>query len=504
MRRIKLKGAEMYHKIKAMRGERSVRQTADVLGISTGCVQKYSKMSLEEGAGYIKHLKRKSQFDEVRSFIEKQIKIYPKITATKLLRKIKIKHPEITVGVRAFRNYIGPFREKYRNNKFRHYRPVFSTIPGEQVQVDAGEYCVRRDLSGQETKVYFVSFVFSYSGKMYVSFQNRPYKTDDFIKAHLEAFHYFGGVAKEYVYDQTKLVVIKEKYREVWFNEQFHQFALKYEFLPVVCEGYDPESKGKVERSIRYIKEDFLYGDIFPKIESVRKASLIWLNEVANVRLHARTRRQPEEMFLEEKPYLNTRYYAQDEANRRVADKTGLISFKGNKYSVPSSCQRKEVLVEETENILFIREFESGKEIAKHRLSWIKGKTIINNNHYRDYQKSIEEITKEVLSLLSEVEQTEKLITKIKSDNPRIIRDQLKGLKKLACKFSIDYWNETLPNIFELPQIRTSLVEKMLAAAERNHQIQKIDKSKQNYSLNFETSSLDRSLQVYMSGVKNA
>ena len=79
----------MYHKIKAMRAEKSVRQTAELLGISQGCVQKYSQMSLKEGAVYVKQLKRKSQFDEVRSFIEEQIKIYPKITATKLLRKIK-------------------------------------------------------------------------------------------------------------------------------------------------------------------------------------------------------------------------------------------------------------------------------------------------------------------------------------------------------------------------------------------------------------------------------
>lgn len=495
----------MYHKIKAMRGEHSVRQTAEVLGISPNCVQKYTKMSLEEGAGYVKQLKRRSQFDEVRSFIDEQLKTYPKITATKLLRKIKAEYPEITVKVRAFRNYLRPFRAKYQNSKIRHYRPVFSTIPGEQVQVDVGEYRVQRDSSVEELKVYFVSFVFFYSGMMYVSFQMRPYKTEDFIKAHLEAFHYFGGVAKEYVYDQTKLVVIEEKYREVWFNEQFHQFALKYEFLPVVCEGYDPESKGRVERSIRYIKEDFLYGDLFPNIESVRKASLIWLDEVANIRIHLRTRREPCEMFLEEKPFLQTGYYTKNEANRRLADKIGLISFKGNKYSVPSSYQRKEVIVEETEDILIIREFETGKEIAQHSISSGKGITTINNNHYRDFRKSIEEITDEVLSLLSEVDQAEKLVARIKSDNPKIVRDQLKGLKKLAVKFSVQYWNESLPNLLSLYQIRTSLVEKMLVTVERNHRVQELNESNQKYSsLNLETSSLDRSLKVYMSGVKNA
>ena len=83
------------------------------------------------------------------------------------------------------------------------------------------------------------------------------YDTATFIIAHQQAFSYFGGVAKEYVYDQTKLVVINERYREVLLNEPFHQFALAHDFGVHVCEGYDPQSKGKVERSVRYVKEDF-------------------------------------------------------------------------------------------------------------------------------------------------------------------------------------------------------------------------------------------------------
>lgn len=494
----------MYHKIKVVRGSHSVRKTAKVLGISPSSVQKYSKMPLEKGADYLKQLKRKSQFEDARTFIEDELENFHQITATKLYRKIKAKYPEITAGVRSFRNYIKPIREKYRNSKIRLYHPVLNSIPGEQVQVDPGEYRVKKDRNGNELKVYFVSFVFSYSRMMYVSFQTRPYKTADFLKAHLEAFHYFGGVANEYVYDQTKLVVIEEKYREVWFNQQFHQFALKYEFLPIVCEGYDPESKGKVERTVRYIKEDFLYGDYFSSIESVRKASLIWLNEVANIRIHSTTRRQPCEMFLEEKPLLNTSFYVKNSANKRIVDKTGLLSFKGNKYSVPSSHQRLEVQIEELETTLFIRDQKTGNEIGKHPISSGKGNIIINNNHYRDFRKNLTEITSEVLSLLSEVSRSEQLIAKIQADNPKIIRDQLKGLIKLALKFSVDYWNEIIPKLLVLPQVRTSLVEKMLISVKQTHQVQEIEKSASLNSVQHpKPSTLDRSLEIYMTGVKN-
>jgi len=495
----------MYQRIKVLRTEHSVRETAEMLRISTGCVQKYSNMNLQERAEYVQNKKRESQFDMAIEFIEKQVEAFPKIHATKLLRKVKANYPEITAGRRAFRNYLKPIKKKYKNTKIRHYHPVFNTIPGEQVQVDPGEIRVKTDSSGHEMKVYFVSFVFSYSRMMFVSFQNRPYKTEDFIKAHLEAFRFFGGVAKEYVYDQTKLVVIEEKYREVWFNERFHQFATKYELLPVVCEGYDPESKGKVERTVRYIKEDFLYGDYFSNIESVKKASLVWLNTIANTRIHATTKRQPCEMFLEEKRCLNTNYYLKDEANKRIVDKTGLLSYKGCKYSAPSSHQRMEVLIEESGKVLIIRDIESGKELTKHQLSDKKGDTIINMNHYRDYGKTISNLTEEILSILSEVKQADKLLDKVKHDNPRIIRDQLRGIKTLAKKFSFANWNEVVPNLLNFAQIRTSLIEKMLIASRQTEKVREIRKDdSRNLSQQPQSSTLDRSLTFYMRGVKNA
>jgi transposase len=495
----------MYHKIKVTRKKHTVRNTADILKVATGTVQKYSKMSLKEAASYVKQLKRPSQFDIARNYIEQELELYHKIKSTKLLRKIKVKYPEITAGERALRNYIKPLKEKYKNRNIRNYRPVFATIPGEQVQVDPGEYKVLVDASGRELKIYFVVFVFSYSRMMYVSFQTRPYNTDDFIKAHLEAFHYFGGVAREYVYDQTKLVVIQEKYREVWFNQKFHQFALQYEFLPVVCEGYDPESKGKVERAVRYVKEDFLYGDIFADIEAVRRESRKWLQDVANVRIHGTTGRQPVEMFEEEKTHLNTRYLAKTETNSRSVDKTGLLSYQGNKYSVPLPYQRKRVIVEESGHDLIIRDLETGREITRHSLSEGKGLTILNTNHYRDFRKSIEEITGDALGCLSKVEGAERLVERIKAENPKIIRDQLRGVIKLAKRYPLSCWTESMPTLLNLPSLRASLVEAMLEKSDRENKISQINKTyEKHFSKIPESSSLDRSLDKYMEVLNNA
>ena len=199
-------GESVYHKIKSTIENKTVRETAKIAEVSPNTVQKYAKMSLEEANTFFPNSKRYSQFDIALKEIEELLSAHPQMKAPKVLRKIQCKYPEISCKERALRNYIKPIREKYKNSKIRYYHPVIENKEKCQVQVDPGEFTVKQDKFGKKFKVYFVVFIFSYSRMMFVSYQERPYKTEDFIKAHLEAFQYFGGIAKEFVYDQTKLV----------------------------------------------------------------------------------------------------------------------------------------------------------------------------------------------------------------------------------------------------------------------------------------------------------
>ena len=114
-----------------------------------------------------------------------------------------------------------------------------------------------------ETTVYFVVFVLSYSRLMHVVASPRPVDTAALIRMHDAAFRAFGGFPKECVYDQTSLVVIAETFRELTLNERFHRYATTVGFRIRACEGYDPESKGKVEAGVKYVKQDGLYGETF-------------------------------------------------------------------------------------------------------------------------------------------------------------------------------------------------------------------------------------------------
>lgn len=497
-----MESEEMYHQIKALRKSHSVRAVAEELRISTATVQKYANMDMETAVTYLKKVKRPSEFEVAIDLIEEKIQSFPKISAKKLYRIMKTLYPDITGKVRAFQNYIRPIKEKYRNKKFRYYHPVLNTPEESQVQVDPGEFIVQIDKAGNTFKVYFVVFVFSYSRMMYVSFQTRPYNTDDFINAHLQAFYYFKGVAKEFVYDQTKLVVIQEKYREVLFNQKFWQFSSQYGFTPSVCEGYDPESKGKVERAVQYIKNDFLYGEFFRDIEHLRKQSIIWLNTVANVRIHSTTNAQPDVLYEEDKKYINQSFYIKDENNIRVVDKTGLINFEGNKYSVPCEYQRLKIYVMLNEHNVIILDPNTGKEIARHKNSVRKGETFTNNNHYRDIKKSIDEIITEAKSRLKEVSYANELIDRICSDNPKIKRDQLKGIIQLKDKYDLTHWETIKTLLFSLPVIKTTLVERMLEVAYNHLYFEKDNNLNTQEKLT--SSSLTRNLEEYMKGIKHA
>jgi transposase len=499
-------GEIMYYKIKQLQNNTSVRKTADAVNVSPGTVQKYFQMGLQEASDRLLSptRNRKSQFEETIAFIEEILESHSDIPAVVLHRKVTERYPHIRSKVRAFRNFLKPFREQVNSKAPRYFHPVKTNMEDSQVQVDIGEINVfYRDLLSWE-KTYFVVFVFSYSRMMYVSYQDRSYNTADFIKAHLEAFRFFGGVAKEYVYDQTKLVVINEKYREVWFNEKFHQFSLSNQFTPIVCEGYDPQSKGKVERAIGYVKSSFLNCEDFDNLEDIRKKSLWWLDEVANCRKHNTTGRPPDEMFEDEKPSLNSELYKQNSAVQVCADKTNLINYKGNKYSVPYVYQCKKVSITIDNGRLYCYDLVTKKQIAEHDICQDRYQTIIDASHYISPEEKMAKVEQSVKEAFlynpDNATFVSNLIQRIKEDNNNYARHQLIGLSYLVNKYPPMCWWKAEEAIFNLPKVKISSLTRLLDICFHNIDLE-------NFFTNDEdghpiSSSLDRPLDVYMKKIK--
>jgi len=303
-----------------------------------------------------------------------------------------------------------------------------------------------------------------------------------FINAHLEAFQYFGGLAREYVYDQTKLVVIKEEFRETILNERFQKFALSAGFGLHICEGYDPQSKGMVEKSVDYVKDGFLEGRIFSGLDDVRRRFLEWLEKVANSRIHATTRQRPDDMFLEEKKYLKQLNLFCLDVEHRKADKTGLISYQGKKYSVPFEYQRKNVKINISENILYIYNEKCSKCIAEWNLNQYTENINKNKKHYEGIQKPLNEVYEQILADFNanQIARSEELILRIKECNPQYPREQLKGLSRLLFKYGTDLWNNGIDDILSMPHVSCMRIDKFFNAKLRKMELEKITQEKNN------------------------
>lgn len=458
----------MIHQIKLLYDNgngSSIRAISETLKISRNTVRKYLRMDETQIANYLDDPQRKKNLDGQREYLILLLQKYPRISAPKVMRKLKEKDLQLQVSLRSLRRYLKKLKESYPVCQKRYYEPVIDMIPGVQCQVDPGE--LRGvEIDGKQVAVYFVAFVLSYSRLIYVSMSLKPINTKIFIAMHQEAFAYFEGVAEECVYDQTKLVTIREEFREIWLNEQFSQFATYKGFGCRVCEGYDPESKGKVESVVKYVKNNFFYGEEFNSVQDVESKLLDWVNQVANVRIHGSTQKIPIEVYQsEEKEKMSPNSTLNDPLNkkdRRKVDKTSLISYKSNKYSVPMKYQSSVVLIEEEGTKLKIYNLEKQGLIAEHDLSYQKGEVIKCRNHYRDLSQMTRDYEKRIEAQVG-VLLGKKLCALLKVTSPTIYKDQLLGALQVLDKYCSDLDLSThLTVIVDRPKLRVSFLRDYL------------------------------------------
>lgn len=259
----------------------------------------------------------------------------------------------------------------------------FETVPGLQGQVDWGffeNYRVYED--GEYQKLYCFLMILGYSRNRYIEFVT-DMSTETLIQCHINAFHFFGGYPKEILYDNMKQVVIKRllKQSESEMNPKFMDFAGFYGFKPILCRPYRGQTKGKVERTVRYVRENFMVGIRYNSLADLNAQALAWCRKVNN-RVHGTTNKIPFQQLSEEHLQPMLREYIIDKLNLRRVEKDCLISYAGNKYSVPAEYIGKDVTVLVLNSMLSV--YHNGEQIALHRLSYSKNSIIVNKEHYTE------------------------------------------------------------------------------------------------------------------------
>ncbi|MDI6711584.1 MAG: IS21 family transposase [Bacillota bacterium] len=188
-----------------------------------------------------------------------------------------------------------------RPQRCREYKP-FETLPREQAPVDWGHFGTII-VEGTRYKLYAFVFTLCWSRVSYVEYVIRT-DTATFLSCLYRAFAYVGGVPREIVFDNAKVMVSERVGKVVRFNKNLLHLALAYGFTPRACWAYDPESKGKVESQVKYVRRGFFYGREFKNLTDLNRQALDWCDKEANSRGHGTTGEIPRERLGEERDHL--------------------------------------------------------------------------------------------------------------------------------------------------------------------------------------------------------
>ncbi len=258
----------------------------------------------------------------------------------------------------------------------------FETMPGLQGQVDWGFFENYKALeNGEYKKLYCFLMTLGYSRMRYIEFVT-DMSTTTLIKCHINAFRYVGGYPQEILYDNMKQVVVKRmmKQSESELNKQFEDFAGFYGYKPILCRPYRGQTKGNVERTVRYVRENFMVGVTYNSLENLNSQAHAWCNKI-NAKVHGTTNERPIDRLPDEHLMPLKREYIIDKINLRSVEKDCLISYAGNKYSVPAEYVGRDVTVLVLDHMLAA--YFEGKQIALHKLSYSKNTYNVNKEHYK-------------------------------------------------------------------------------------------------------------------------
>lgn len=277
-------------------------------------------------------------------------------------------------GYTRVKELLQPWREETQQRAYVR----FETGPGEQSQMDWGHFG-----NWQEQRLYAFALTLSYSRMRYVEFTQRQ-DTETLLSCLVHAFHYLGGVTESILTDNMKTVVEDRVEGQVIWNRRFLDFAAYYGFVPRVCQPYRPQTKGKVESTIGFLKKNFWPGIEFTSLNDLNTQAWPWC-EAVNARTHGTTGELPVARWNHEtlrsvasQPDYDTSY-----AYWRQVAKDCLFSYRGQRYSVPHAYAGKTVLVKEPVRGTEITVWHQNRLLCRHRLGTRRGEFQINPDHYR-------------------------------------------------------------------------------------------------------------------------
>jgi len=261
------------------------------------------------------------------------------------------------------------------------YVPLYYA-QGEAYQFDWSHEIVV--LNGVTTKVKVAHVRLCYSRMMYV--RAYPRETQEMVfDAHDRAFAFFGGACTRGIYDNMKTAVETVFVgKERQYNRRFQQMCSHYLVEPVACTPASGWEKGQVENQVNLVRERFFTPRLrFKSYDELNG----WLLDkcISYARAHKHVDQKERtiwDVFETEKPHL-VGYPGKFDGFHAIQasiDKTCLVRFDNNKYSVLSSAVGRPAEIHAYAGRIVIR--QNGVEIGRHERRFGRSETIYNPWHY--------------------------------------------------------------------------------------------------------------------------
>ena len=234
------------------------------------------------------------------------------------------------------------------NGRKQHLAYVrFETMPGEQAQVDYGEFMVTLP-DGSTRKYYLFAMILGYSRKLFACLTERC-DLPSFLEAHMLAFEHFGGVPQVILYDRMRNVYLHHfcdtpdadghpsGVGKPLFTQALMTLAVHYGFKPEVAPAYAAWVKGKIERPMDFLRESWWRGYAFLDLAIANRDLGEWLT-LKDERVHGTTKERVSVRFEREKPHLHHLPPQRCDVSMRLTRavrKDCTISVDGNRYIVP-------------------------------------------------------------------------------------------------------------------------------------------------------------------------
>lgn len=367
----------------------TITAIAEETGFDRKTIKKYIEQS--ELPNYQKrktrHTKRKKLLADYEDYILQRLK-EGTTNCVVLLEEIR------SMGYQGQMTILRDFVRLYRQKPNKQSSIRYETPPGLQAQMDWAELGERL-VDGRSQKLYVFVMVLGFSRMKYMEVTTTM-NLEQLMKCHMNAFSYFNGIPKQILYDNMKTVVIKHSPAEIRFNRTFEEFLAYYGVVPKACKPARPQTKGKVESAVGYLKKNFMQRKLPSTLSQMNESLQMWLDQTANKKPNQTTKESPLKRFEAEQDHLlnwNQRpMFPIHKWTEVIVGPKGAINYEGKLYSVPIRFNGRKVKVKQLLDH-HIDVFDGLDCIASHPLITGKATSLAQIDHYQDKEKKEMDVT---------------------------------------------------------------------------------------------------------------